>query len=143
MSEQAHWKNLPAGPPLRRIIADALGWHMRKIWVGSRGIEYDFLVYDQYDTIVYQRAIMPEDLHDEEATTEDVWLAAVQDEDAPFWDEDLDEAEEIVFRYPYKVWEENGGAIAWVHSEAFTAQAETPALALVRAWLTWHFSQNA
>lgn len=142
MSEQAHWKDLPAGPQLRRIIVDALGWHMRKIWVGSRGIEYDFLVYDQYDRLVYQRAIMPEDLENEDQTTEDVWMEAVQDEECPLWDEDLDEAEDIVFRYPYKVWEADGIASAWVHAPEFTAQAETPALALVRAWLTWHFNQS-
>lgn len=143
MHNHAHWKDLPAGPALRRIIVDALGWHMRKILVGSRGIEYDFLVYDQYDTIVYQRAITAEGMANEAQTTEDVWMEAVQDSECPRWDEDLDEAEDIVFRYEYKVWEADGQAFAWVHSPAFTAQAETPALALVRAWLGWHFSQTA
>jgi hypothetical protein len=129
------WKNLPAGPELRYLIAQRLGWHMRKIWVGSNGIEYDYMIYNNDDHLVYQREITAADLEDEPAAEWATWLAAMDDEDMPLWDEDPDETIDLTYGLDYAVRAENGLFIAWVQSEAHTGTAETEALAIVRAWL--------
>lgn len=134
MSEP-HWKDLPAGHELRQLVALRLGWHMRKIPVGSNGIEYDFFIYDNDDRIVYQREITARDLENEQAAVEQTWLAAMEDNNCPRWDEELSEALDLAYGMERHVWHENGRALAWVKSEAFTAGAETESLAVVRAWL--------
>ena len=131
------WQTMKPGPELRRIIAQRIGWHMRKVYVGSQGIEYDFIVYDNDDRMIYLREIKPEDLQDEEATTHAVWLEAMKNEDSPRWDEDVDDALWIIDQTPYSVQHTNGQFNAWVGEAAYTGSAEAEALALMRAWLTW------
>ena len=129
------WQNLSPGPELRRIIADRLGWHMRKTWVGTGEIEYDFLVYNNDDHLVYQREVNPTDMANEDAITEQTWLDAMNDEDCPRWDENLEDALDLTYGMSSDI-KENGSAYhAWVKSPEFTAQAPTKPLALVYAWL--------
>lgn len=131
----APWRQLPAGPALRRIIAERLGWHMRRVWVSSDGVEYDCFVYDHEDRIVYHQALTADDLTNEQAAIERIWHAAMQDENCPLWDEDPDEAQDLAYGMMRKVWRENGSIYAWVRSTEFTGEAESEPLAIVRAWL--------
>jgi hypothetical protein len=129
------WKTLLAGPHLRRIIAERLGWHMRKVWVGSGGIEYDYLVYNNDDHLVYQSEITADDLADEQTAEDQTWLEAMQDEDCPLWDHDFEEALDLAYGLEYNLIETEGIYSAWVKSSQYTGEAETKPLALVRAWL--------
>jgi hypothetical protein len=129
------WKNLRPGPELRRIIAERLGWHIRKIPVGSGGVAYDHFVYDNDDRIAYHRAVGTQDTTSDEAAFTQTWLEAMNDPDCPRWDEDLSEALELAYGMERKVWQHNGSVQAWVKSPSFTAAAETEPLAVVRAWL--------
>lgn len=131
------WLQLPAGPALRRIVAQRLGWHMRKIWVGSNGVEYDFIVYDNDDRYIYQREITPEEAQEDSSATESTWLEAMNDDAVPRWDEDLNDARWLVGAAKYQVWVEDGMAHAWVGADHHRAQADSESLALVRAWLLW------
>ncbi|MGQ9887712.1 MAG: hypothetical protein ACUVSX_04395 [Aggregatilineales bacterium] len=72
-----------ASPELRRLVAQRLGWHMRKVWVESRGVEYDYIVYDNNDRYIFQQKITAADLQDEAAAAEAVWLAAMRDDNCP------------------------------------------------------------
>lgn len=130
-------QTLPPGPELRRIIAQRTGWHMRKVFVGSQGIEYDFIVYDNDDRMIYLREITAEDLHDEDATTRRVWLEAMNDEECPRWDEDTEDALWLIDQTPYQVSATNGQFNAWVGQTACAGSADVEALALMRAWLAW------
>jgi hypothetical protein len=130
------WNTLPVGPQLRRLIAERLGWHMRKVWVGSGGIEYDYLVYNNDDHLIYQREITADDLADEQTAEDQTWLEAMQHEDCPLWDQDLDEALDLVYGLEYRIDESNGVFRAWVESPQYPGEAEAKPLALVRAWLT-------
>jgi hypothetical protein len=129
------WKNLSAGPALRRVVAERLGWHMRKVWVGSGGIAYDFFVYDQDDRIVYHHAVTADAMQNEPTAIDTAWLGAMQDENCPRWDEDLEEALDLAYGMAHKVWSEGVVYHAWVKSDTFSAQATTAPLAVVRAWL--------
>ena len=131
------WQNLPAGSELRQFIARRAGWHMRKIWVGSRGIEYDFIVYDNDDRMIYQREITADDLRNEEKAAHEVWLAAMEDDETPRWDEDVADALWLIDRTPRQSWQENGQFHVWVGTEQYSAHGETESLALMRAWLAW------
>ncbi len=126
---------MPASPELRRLVAERLGWHMRKVWVGSRGVEYDYIVYDNNDRHIFQQEITAADLQDEPAAAEAVWLAAMRDDNCPRWDEDLNDATWLVVGQDYKIWREGDRACAWVGTPEHAACAATEALALVRAWL--------
>ena len=132
---ESSWQDLPAGPHLRRVIAQRLGWHLRKNPVGVNGIAYDYLVYNNDDHIVYQREITAEDLQDEEVITNQTWLEAMSDEDCPRWDEDSAEARDLVYGMDHKIWQVDGRVSAWVKSDSFTGSGDTESLALVRAWL--------
>ena len=134
MTEPA-WKNLPAGPELRRIIAERRGWHIRKIPVGSGGVDYDHYVYDNDDRIAYHRAIMSGDEMDDETAFAQTWLEAMNDPDCPRWDEDLAEALDLAYGMERDIRQENGRVHAWVKSLSFNAAADTEPLAVVRAWL--------
>lgn len=129
--------NTLTGPALRRTIAERLGWHMRKIWVGSRGVEYDFIIYDNDDRHVYQQEITTVDLQNEQDTVDVVWIAAMSDENCPRWDENLNEATWLVIGHDYKIWREDDLVCAWVGTPEHKASGATEALALVRAWLLW------
>lgn len=129
------WKSLPAGPHLRRIIAQRLGWHMRKVWVGSGGIEYDYLIYNNDDHLVYQREITRAELQNEQAAEDRTWLEAMQHENCPLWDEDLDEALDLAYGLKHDIHQSNGTYRAWVGSSQFTGEADSQPLAVVRAWL--------
>lgn len=133
----SEWLQLPAGPALRRIVAQRLGWHMRKIWVGSNGVEYDFIVYDNDDRYIFQREISPGEAQDDQAATDRTWLEAMNDEAVPRWDEDLNEARWLIGAADHRVWMENGMAHAWVGAAQHQTQADSESLALVRAWLLW------
>ena len=137
------WQNLPAGSELRQFIARRAGWHMRKIWVGSRGIEYDFIVYDNDDRMIYQREITANDLRNEEKTAHEVWLAAMEDDETPRWDEDVADALWLIDRTPRQSWQDNGQFHAWVGTEQYSARGETEPLALMRAWLAWTEDHSA
>lgn len=129
------WQHLPAGPELRHIIAERVGWHMRKIWVGSNGIEYDYLIYNNDDHLMYQREIAAGEQADEAALVQQTWLEAMSDLDCPLWDEDIAEARELAYGLDFAI-EPNGNTFtAWVQSREFTGTGPTEALALVRAWL--------
>lgn len=130
---------MPPGPKLRRLIAERLGWHMRKVWVGSRGVEYDYIVYDNDDRRVFQQEITAADLQNEPAAAEAVWLAAMDDDNCPRWDENLNDATWLVVGHDYKIWREGDRFCAWVSMPEHAACASTEALALVQAWLL--FSQ--
>jgi hypothetical protein len=129
------WQNLPAGPQLRQIIAERLGWHMRKIPVGSNGIAYDYLIYNNDDHLMYQREIAANDLTDEAAHIAQTWLAAMNDPDCPRWDEDIQEAHDLAYGRAYAVQPTPDGFTAWVQSPDYTGTGTTKALALARAWL--------
>ncbi len=131
------WRNLPEGVELRYLIAERAGWHMRKIWVGSRDVEYDFIVYDNDDRMIYQREITAEDLQEEEKTIHEVWLSAMEDEDTPRWDDNLEDALWLIDRTPYQSWQTDRQFQAWVGAKQYSAQGETEPLALMRAWLAW------
>ena len=130
-----HWQDLPAGPELRVVIAQRLGWHMRQAWVGSNGIEYDYLIYNDADHLVYQREISSDDQSDEETLTSQTWLAAMNDPDCPRWDEDVTEVRDAIFGQDFEVQKTPTGYVAWVNSPTHEATAATEALALVKAWL--------
>jgi hypothetical protein len=130
-------QTLPAGVELRRQIAIKAGWHMRKIWVGSRGIEYDFIIYDNDDRMIYQREITAEDLKDERLVTESVWLEAMADDETPRWEENIEDALWLIDRTPYNLQQNDHGYHAWVGAEHYSATAGTQPLALLRAWLHW------
>jgi hypothetical protein len=119
------------------VIAERLGWHMRKIRVGSRGIEYDYIVYDSDDRYVYQQEITAADLDDEPGTAASVWLAAMTGDNCPRWDENLNDATWLVIGLDYKIWREADRACAWVGTPQYSACAAAEALALVRAWLAY------
>ena len=130
-----HWSKLPPGPQLRRIIAERLGWHMRKIPVGHEGIAYDYLIYDNNDRFIYQREAKPDELENEATIIDQTWMAAVQDDECPPWDEDLSEALDLAYGMEREIWQENGTVYAWVKSTDYPAEADTEPLAVVRAWL--------
>lgn len=132
---EPHWRHLPAGAALRRIVAERLGWHLRKVWVGSAGIEYDFLIYDNDDRLVYQREIRAADLEDEGAAVDQTWLYAMEDEACPRWDQDLDEARDLAFGMDQRIWQAGSTMYAWVKSSQYAGEADTQPLAVVRAWL--------
>jgi hypothetical protein len=129
------WQALPAGPELRCFIAERRGWHMRKIWVGSGGVEYDFLVYNNDDMLVFQREIDAAALADETQAERQTWLSAVNDDDCPRWDEDLDEAKDLVYGMDHNIQAQGEAFTAWVIAPDHSASGPTQALALVRAWL--------
>ncbi len=129
------WKNLSPGPELRRIIAHRLGWHMRKIWVGTGEIEYDFLVYNNDDHLVYQREVSASDMANEDTITEHTWIEAMNDEDCPRWDENLEDTLDLTYGMDSDI-QANGSIYrAWVKSPQFAAEAPTKPLALAYAWL--------
>ncbi len=130
-------RDMPSGPALRRVIAARLGWYMRKIQVGSRGVEHDYVVYDGDDRRVYQQEITAADLADEQAAAAAVWLAAMSSDNCPRWDENLNDATWLVVGLDYKIWREAGHAWAWVGTPAHAASAADEALALARAWLDY------
>ncbi|MBZ0299167.1 MAG: hypothetical protein K8J31_05480 [Anaerolineae bacterium] len=129
------WSTLPAGPTLRRIVAERLGWHIRKIWVGSGGVEYDLFVYDHDDRIAFHYALTKDHLADEQAAVDQAWHEAMEDEDCPRWDEDLAEALDLAYGMDRSVGPEDSMFRAWVRSDEFSATAATEPLAVVRAWL--------
>jgi hypothetical protein len=129
------WKSLPSGPELRRIVAERRGWHIRKIWVGSGGVEYDHYVYDNDDRIAYHREIKSGDATEDEAAFTQTWLEAMNDPDCPRWDEDLTEALDLAYGMQREIRQENGTVHAWVKSSTFTAAADTEPMAIVLAWL--------
>lgn len=129
------WKDLAPGPALRRIIAERRGWHIRKILVGSGDIAYDYFVYNEDDMLVYQREITNDDLADEAGAEQVTWLQAMDDEDCPRWDEDLDEAEYLVYGLDYDIRAHEGHFHAWVTAPEHSGTGASEALALVRAWL--------
>ena len=129
------WKSMLPGPELRRIIAERRGWHIRKIPVGSGGVDYDHFVYDNDDRIAYHRAVESGDEADDETAFTQTWLEAMNDPDCPLWDEDLAEALDLAYGIEREIWQENGSIQAWVKSPAFIASANTEPLAVVRAWL--------
>ncbi len=129
------WQELPAGPELRQIIAERLGWHIRKIWVDSHGIDYDYLVYNNDDHLMYQREIASGEALGEATITKQVWQAAMKDPDCPRWDEDVAEARDLAYGLDYHIQPTVAGFTAWVKSPEYVGQAHTEALALVRAWL--------
>ncbi|MBZ0291901.1 MAG: hypothetical protein K8L99_04965 [Anaerolineae bacterium] len=131
------WQNLPSGPALRHQIARSAGWHMRKIPVSTNGVEYDFFIYDNDDRLAYHREVTSADLENEAQTEDETWLAAMEDEDTPRWDEDLDDALWLIDRNPYKLWQSEDQFHAWVGEEQYAAQGDTEPLALIRAWLSW------
>ena len=131
------WQHLPPGPELRRKIAQSAGWHMRKIPVSSGGVAYDFFIYDNDDRLAFHREITPDDLQDEDQAITETWLAAMQDEDTPRWDEDLEDALWLIDKKPHQTRLENGSYQAWVSTEDYQGQGETEPLALMRAWLSW------
>ena len=130
-----NWQNLSAGPELRQIIAERLGWHMRKTPVGSNGIAYDYLIYNNDDHLMYQREIATHEQADEATLTAQTWLAAMSDPDCPRWDEDIEEARDLTYCTDYAVQQTPDGFAAWVRSPEYTSTAPTEALALARAWL--------
>ncbi len=132
---EPHWKNLPSGPQLRRVIAERLGWHLRKIWVGSAGVEYDLLIYDNDDRLAYQREITAAELENEAAAIDETWSAAMEDENCPRWDEDAVEALDLAFGMAHQISQDGDTIRVWVKSAEFSGEAETKALAAVRAWL--------
>lgn len=129
------WKNLAPGPELRRIVAERLGWHIRKIPVGSGGVAYDHFVYDNDDRIAFHRAIATEDNSEDTAAYTQTWLEAMNDPDCPRWDEDLAEALDLAYGMERTIQHENGHVSAWVKAPAYGAIAATESLAVVRAWL--------
>lgn len=135
-------RDMPSGPALRRVIAARLGWYMRKIQVGSRGVEHDYVVYDGDDRRVYQQEITAADLADEQATAAAVWLAAMSSDNCPRWDENLNDATWLVVGLDYKIWREAGRAWAWVGTPAHAASAADEALALARAWLDYRSART-
>ena len=129
------WHTLPAGPELRRIIAERHGWHMRKTWVGSGSVEYDYLIYNEDDMLMYQREISGAEAADAAQAESMTWLAAMREEDCPRWDEDLTEALDLIYGLDHAVEVQDGQHHAWVEALEHRGVAETQALALVRAWL--------
>lgn len=131
-----NWQTLSPGPALRCQVARTAGWHMRKIPVGTDGV-YDFFIYDNDDRIAYHREITSADLENITQAEDETWLAAMQDEDTPRWDEDMDDALWLIDRNPYQLWQADGRFHAWVGEKQYAAQGETEPLALIRAWLAW------
>lgn len=125
------------GPALRCAIAQCLGWHLRKIRVGSRGIEYDYVIYTHDDRRIYQQEMTAADLSDEQAAAAAVWHAAMNSENCPRWDENLNDATWLVVGLDYKIWREGDRACAWVGAPQHAACAAAEALALARAWLSY------
>lgn len=132
-----NWRELSPGPELRRIIAERLGWHMRKVWVGSGGVEYDYIVYDDADRFVYQREMTKGDLIDEQAATDAVWREAVESDESPHWDSNDNDAMWLIVNGEYKLWQTGDTHHAWVESADFSGSGPTEALAIVRAWLAY------
>lgn len=131
------WQTLPPGPLLRWKIARSAGWHMRKIPVNTGDIACDFFIYDNDDRLAYHRAITFEELQDEEAVIAATWIAAMNDDDTPRWDEDMDEALWLIDRSPYEIHPADTGYRVWVGAEQYTGHGETKPLALMRAWIAW------
>lgn len=130
------WHTLAAGPELRRLVAERLGWHMRKTWVGTSSVEYDYLIYNEDDMLMYQREIGSAEASDAQQAETDTWLEAMRDEDCPRWDEDLLDARDLVYGLDHAIEQQDGQYHAWVDAPQHQGAAPTEALALVRAWLT-------
>lgn len=131
------WRTLPPGPQLRRIIAEHKGWHMRKIWVGSGGVEYDYIVYDEGDRYIHQCELSKEDLSDPESAEARVWLEAMESDECPRWDEHDNDAMWLIVQGEYKLWQDGGMHHAWVSAPEYNGSGPTEALAISRAWLAW------